>query len=123
MAKFCFCVFFSGSWLRGEKKHKRNPPQVLGQSRENFVYVFFSLCVLLFAPKMVLRITVFTIYSQNVKLHAKLLGNLSLARVLFTDGETTTKIKFAALRWRGALIGGSEDNPPKCCFSWEAPQQ
>ena len=34
----------------GEKTHKQNPPKIPGQSRENFAYVFFSLCVF-FAPK------------------------------------------------------------------------
>ena len=34
----------------GEKKHiNKIPPKIPGQSRENFVYVFFSLCVF-FAP-------------------------------------------------------------------------
>ena len=32
----------------GEKKHiNKIPPKIPGQSRENFVYVFFSLCVFL----------------------------------------------------------------------------
>ena len=43
-------VFLFGSFLMGEKKHINKIPQKIpGQSRENFVYVFFSLCVL-FAP-------------------------------------------------------------------------
>ena len=43
--KICLCVFF-GSFLMGEKKHiNKIPPKIPGQSRENFVYVFFSLCV------------------------------------------------------------------------------
>ena len=47
--KFCLCVFF-GSFLMGEKKHiNKIPPKIPGQFRENFVYVFFSLCVF-FAP-------------------------------------------------------------------------
>ena len=30
----------------GEKKHiNKIPPKIPGQSRENFVYAFFSLCV------------------------------------------------------------------------------
>ena len=38
--------FFSGHSLWGRKKtHKQTPPQIPGQSREHFVYVFFSLCV------------------------------------------------------------------------------
>ena len=33
----------------GEKKHiNKNPPKIPGQSRENFVYVFFSLCFFFF---------------------------------------------------------------------------
>ena len=39
-------VFFFGSFLMGEKKHiNKIPPKIPGQSRENFVYVSFSLCV------------------------------------------------------------------------------
>ena len=54
MAKICLCVSF-GSFLMGEKTHKQSPPKSPGQSREMFVYVFFSLCF--FAPrKRVLRI-------------------------------------------------------------------
>ena len=34
----------------GEKTHKQNSPKIPGQSRESFIYVFFSLCVS-FAPK------------------------------------------------------------------------
>ena len=46
----CLCFFFS--FLMGEKKHiNRIPPKIPGQSREHFVYVFFSLCVFFcFAP-------------------------------------------------------------------------
>ena len=41
MPKSCLCVFF-GSFLMGEKKHiNKIPPKIPGQSRENFVYVFF----------------------------------------------------------------------------------
>ena len=51
----CF-LFFFGSFLMGEKKtHKQNCPQIPGQSRETFVYVFFSLCVF-FAPHTFLAI-------------------------------------------------------------------
>ena len=36
----------------GEKKHiNKIPPKIPGQSRENVVYVFFSLCVF-FAPDL-----------------------------------------------------------------------
>ena len=39
--KFVY-VFFFGSFLMGEKKHiNKIPPKNPGQSRENFVYVFF----------------------------------------------------------------------------------
>ena len=39
-------VFFFGSFLMGEEKHiNKIPPKIPGQSRENFVYVFCSLCV------------------------------------------------------------------------------
>ena len=45
-------VFFSGHSLWGRKKHiNKIPPKIPGQSRENFVYVFCSLCVF-FAPYM-----------------------------------------------------------------------
>ena len=45
-------MFFFGSFLMGEKKHiNKIPPKFPGQSRENFVYVFFSLCVF-FAPNL-----------------------------------------------------------------------
>ena len=48
-AEKLFMCFF-GSFPMGEKKHiNKIPPQIPGQSRENFVYVFFSLCVF-FAP-------------------------------------------------------------------------
>ena len=41
MPKFCLCVFFR-SFLIGEKKHiNKILPKIPGQSRENFVYVFF----------------------------------------------------------------------------------
>ena len=44
-AKKLFMCFF-GSFLMGEKKHiNKIPPKIPGQSREMFVYVFFSLCV------------------------------------------------------------------------------
>ena len=45
----------------GEKKHlNKIPPKIPGQPRENFVYVFFSLCVS-FAP-----------YLQNPQKHNKI---------------------------------------------------
>ena len=48
-AKKLFMCFF-GSFLMGEKKHINKIPQKIpGQSRENVVYVFLSLCVF-FAP-------------------------------------------------------------------------
>ena len=37
--------FFSGHSLGGEKHINKIPPKIPGQSRESFVYVFFSLCV------------------------------------------------------------------------------
>ena len=41
--KFCLCVFLFGSFLMGEKNTNKVPPsQIPGQSRENFVYVFFG---------------------------------------------------------------------------------
>ena len=41
-AKILFMCFFFGSFLMGEKKHiNKIPPKIPGQSRENFVYVFF----------------------------------------------------------------------------------
>ena len=43
--KILFMCFFSGPSLWGRKTHKQNPPKIQGQSREKFVYVFFSLCV------------------------------------------------------------------------------
>ena len=50
-AKNLFMCFFFGSFLMGEKKHiNKIPPKIPGQSRENFVYVFCSLCVF-FAPQ------------------------------------------------------------------------
>ena len=37
-----FFFFFFGSFLMGERKHiNKIPPKIPGQSRENFVYVFF----------------------------------------------------------------------------------
>ena len=43
---FVYVFFFS--FLMGEKKHiNKIPPKIPGQSRENFAYVFFSLCVFL----------------------------------------------------------------------------
>ena len=42
--KFVY-VFFSGHSLWGEKHVNRIPPKIPGQSRDNFVCVFFSLCV------------------------------------------------------------------------------
>ena len=49
-AENLFLCFFFGSFLMGEKKHiNKIPPKIPGQSREIFVYVFFSLCVF-FAP-------------------------------------------------------------------------
>ena len=48
--KILFMCFF-GSFLMGEKKHiNKIPPKIPGQPRENFVYVFCSLCVF-FAPQ------------------------------------------------------------------------
>ena len=45
-AKILFVCFFSGHSLWGRKKHiNKIPPKIPGQSRENFVYVFSSLCV------------------------------------------------------------------------------
>ena len=42
----CFFFFFFGSFLMGEEKHiNKIPPKIPGQSHENFVYVFCSLCV------------------------------------------------------------------------------
>ena len=47
--KFCLCVFCFGSFFMGEKTHiNKVPPKIPGQSREIFVYVFFSLCVFSF---------------------------------------------------------------------------
>ena len=37
----CLCDFVRRNSLWGRKTHKQNPPKTLGQSRENFVYVFF----------------------------------------------------------------------------------
>ena len=44
---FFFFFFFRGSFLMGEKKKHINKitPKIPGQSREIFVYVFFSSCV------------------------------------------------------------------------------
>ena len=40
------CFFCSGHSLWGRKAHKQNPPKkIRGQSRDNFVYVFYSFCV------------------------------------------------------------------------------
>ena len=40
------CVFFFGSFVMGGEKHiNKISPQIPGQSREMFVYVFFFLCV------------------------------------------------------------------------------
>ena len=44
-AKNLFMCFFRVIPYGGEKTHKQNPPQIPGQSRENFVYVISSLCV------------------------------------------------------------------------------
>ena len=47
-AKNLFMCFF-GSFLMGEKKHiNKIQKKKAGQSREHFVYVFFSLCVCAF---------------------------------------------------------------------------
>ena len=49
--KVVYVFFFVGSFLMGEKKHiNKIPPKIPGQSRENFVYVFFSLCVFFSLP-------------------------------------------------------------------------
>ena len=48
MPKICLCVFLVIPY-GGEKHINKIPPKIPGQSRENFVYVFFSLCVL-FGP-------------------------------------------------------------------------
>ena len=51
-AENLFMCFF-GSFLMGENKHiNKIPPQIPGQSREIFVYVFLSLCVF-FAPHVI----------------------------------------------------------------------
>ena len=47
--KFVYVFFFRVSPYGGEKHINKIPPQIPGQSRENYVYVFFSLCVF-FAP-------------------------------------------------------------------------
>ena len=39
------CFLFWVNPYGGEKHIDIFPPEILGQSRENFVYVFFSLCV------------------------------------------------------------------------------
>ena len=50
---FVYVFFFFGSFLMGEKKHiNKMPPKIPGQSREHFVYVFFSLCVFLFSKAL-----------------------------------------------------------------------
>ena len=38
-------VFFRVTPYGGEKRINKIPPKIPGQARENFVYVFFSLCV------------------------------------------------------------------------------
>ena len=40
-----FMFFFPGHSLWGRETHKQNSPKILGQSRDNYVYLFFSLCV------------------------------------------------------------------------------
>ena len=47
-AKNLFMCFFRVIPYGGEKHINKIPPKIPGQSRENFVYVFFSLCV--FSP-------------------------------------------------------------------------
>ena len=41
------CFFVRVIPYGGEKHINKIPPKIPGQSRENFVYVFFSLCVFL----------------------------------------------------------------------------
>ena len=46
-----FMCFSFGPFLMGEKKHiNKIPPKIPGQARDNFVYVFFSLCVFFRSP-------------------------------------------------------------------------
>ena len=40
-----FVYVFFGAFLMGRKTHKQSHPKIPGQSRENFVYGLFSLCV------------------------------------------------------------------------------
>ena len=49
-AKKLFMCFFRVIPYGGEKTHKQNSPKIPGQSRENFVYVFCSLCVFFSFP-------------------------------------------------------------------------
>ena len=56
--KKLFMCFFFRSFLMGEKKHiNKIPPNIPGQCRENFVYMFCALCVcfFLFAPNRSLK--------------------------------------------------------------------
>ena len=57
MPKICLCVFlFSGHALWGRKTHKNKiSPKIPGQSRENFVYVFFFFMCVFFPPRIILR--------------------------------------------------------------------
>ena len=48
--KILFMCFFRVIPYGGEKTHKQNSPKIPAQSRENIVYVFFSLCVFFRCP-------------------------------------------------------------------------
>ena len=50
-AKKLFMCFFRVIPYGGEKHINKIPPKIPGQSREKFVYVFFSLCVFFSLPK------------------------------------------------------------------------
>ena len=51
--KIVFMCFGHPLWRR--KAHKQNPPEDPGQSREKFVYVFFSLCVFCSLPRIAVK--------------------------------------------------------------------
>ena len=82
MPKYCFFFFF-GSVLMGEKKtHKQNSPEIPGQSREMFVYVFFFFMCFFFAPNsMLFKLSA---YKMGVSMRLFMLQALSLFKLHFS---------------------------------------
>ena len=56
---------FFGSFLVGKKKHKQNPPQNPGQSREHFVYVLFCFMPWKLKPGFINRVLVAVVFEAS----------------------------------------------------------